>query len=89
MADAGGVVMLPPPPNLREAVDADILQTAGQLQPGSRGGLVATVMMFNGKPCANLAVVHRSAGGHVAIGAYIGKAWSQPITGGGTVKLEW
>jgi hypothetical protein len=83
-----GVQLNPPPPSLREAVDASIMHTIGQLQPGSKGALIGVVQRVNGKQSVNLAVVHRE-GEHWVIGAYVAKRWNEPVEYGGIVRAEW
>ena len=85
---AKGVLMNPPPPSLKDAIDANIMQTVGQLKPRSKTAFIAVSQRINGKLTTNLAFVHKP-NDEWEIGTYIAKEWGEPISMGGFVKREW
>lgn len=79
-----GVAFNPPPMHLIQDVQRSIDTAIKQLPPDANGGLVAIATEHG----VNAAVVAKLDHGWT-VTSWIGKAWSEPISGGASVMKVW
>ena len=79
-----GVVLSPPPRDLRASIDRSVKALVADLPAQKRGALVTVVTTAG----VNLAVLAR-VNDVWAVKAYVGKTWGGPIEGAGEVTASW